>query len=341
MSVFVHFPVFAFTAILPLLGAAPGAALTPAQMLGLLGVALAFHLFAYLLNDVVDLPLDRTESLRATSPLVLGTLGRWQTLALTILQVPLALALTAWLGGSPTAYAALGCGLALIAIYDLWGKRTPFPPLTDLLQGIGWAMLVLYGADIAGSQSTRLTIVLFGFVVLYIIIVSGIYGSLRDLANDMSCGAHTTAILFGARMHTGDQVAIPRRLKVYTLAMQILISGTLALPLAENWFGYDPPAWGFAAAALLLTLALSWVLLLISARASNNRSRMTFFGLWQGVVMLIALVLLFAAFLDQRLLMVVLAVFVMPFLMSDLLYRTVSRWLQRRGAWAGGQTHQG
>lgn len=331
---FVHFPVFGFTAILPLLGAAPGAALTFAQIVGLLGVALAFHLFAYLLNDVVDLPLDRTESLRANSPLVLGTLGRKQTLALTILQVPLALALTAWLGGTATAYAALGSGLALIAIYDLWGKRTPFPPLTDLLQGIGWAMLVLYGTSIAGGNPTRLTVVLFVFVVLYIIIVSGIYGSLRDLANDMSGGAHTTAILFGARMHTDERVVIPRRLKVYALAMQILISGVLVLPLAENWFGYDAPTWGFVAAMLLLAVALSWALLIISARAVDNRARMTFFGLWQAVILLTALMLLFAAFLDQRLLAVVLVVYGMPFLMSDLFYRTVSRWLQRRSVWA-------
>jgi 4-hydroxybenzoate polyprenyltransferase len=334
-SVFTHFPVLAFTAILPLLGAAPGVALTRAQIVGLLGVALAFHLFAYLLNDVVDLPLDRTESLRATSPLVLGTLGRWQTLALTIVQVPLALALTAWLGGTLTAYAALGSGLALIAIYDLWGKRTPLPPLTDLLQGIGWAMLVLYGTSIAGGQPTRLIMALFGFVVLYIIIVSGIYGSLRDLANDTSGGAHTTAILFGARMRPDDSVAIPRRLKLYALAMQILISGFLVLPLVANWFGYDPPTWRFAATTLVLTLALSWALLIVSARSLNDRARMTFFGLWQAVILLTALVLPFAAFLDQRLLAVVLVVYGMPFLMSDLFYRTVSRWLQRRSAWAG------
>ena len=31
-------------------------------------VGLAFHVFAYVLNDVVDLPIDRTEPRRATSP---------------------------------------------------------------------------------------------------------------------------------------------------------------------------------------------------------------------------------------------------------------------------------
>ena len=106
--IFTRFPVMGVSALLPLLGAAT---LNPhpnaAQVLGLLGAALAFHNFAYVFNDVIDLPVDRTEPLRAECPLVKGTVKPWQALAFAGLMIPLAFGLTAMLGGPPRAFLAL------------------------------------------------------------------------------------------------------------------------------------------------------------------------------------------------------------------------------------------
>src|SRR5690349_8948430 len=75
---FTRFPVMGVSALLPLLGAAsvdPHPSLAP--ILGLLGVAVAYHNFAYIFNDVVDRPVDLTEPLRAQCPLVRGTVKPW------------------------------------------------------------------------------------------------------------------------------------------------------------------------------------------------------------------------------------------------------------------------
>ncbi len=118
--VFTRFPVIGVSALMPLLGAA---SLNPrpsaGQVFGLLGVALAFHNFAYVFNDVIDLPVDRTEPLRAKCPLVQGTVKPWQALAFAGLMAPLAFGLTAWQGGPLRAYLALGAGFALMAAYNL------------------------------------------------------------------------------------------------------------------------------------------------------------------------------------------------------------------------------
>jgi 4-hydroxybenzoate polyprenyltransferase len=202
---FIRFSALGATAILPLLGAASVAPrIEPALLLGLLAAALLFHCFAYVLNDVIDLPIDRLEPQRATFPLVRGMVSPAQALAFALAQVPLAFALTAWLGGGPAAFGALALAFALMAVYNLWGKRAPFPPLTDLAQGLGWAALLVYGAALAGPPAP-LTAALAAFEVVFILLINGVHGPLRDLANDLRCGARTTAILLGARPLPPDE----------------------------------------------------------------------------------------------------------------------------------------
>ena len=118
---FIRFSAVSFSIILPLLGAAAvSSPLMSYQILELLGVAMAFHIFAYVLNDVIDLPVDRTEPLRADYQLIQGTIQTRQALAVAFLQVPLALILTAWLGANGPAYIFLVVAFLLMTVYDLW-----------------------------------------------------------------------------------------------------------------------------------------------------------------------------------------------------------------------------
>src|SRR5882672_4637092 len=70
---FGRFSVLGFSVMLPLIGAAAvSRALSAGQLVALTAVGFAFHIFAYVSNDVFDLPIDRTQPLRADSPLVRG-----------------------------------------------------------------------------------------------------------------------------------------------------------------------------------------------------------------------------------------------------------------------------
>ncbi|NTU85807.1 MAG: hypothetical protein HGA45_41835, partial [Chloroflexales bacterium] len=78
LDIYRFFRVSAFgaTAVLPILGAAsvdPG--LAGRRAAELLGVAAAFHAFAYIDNDICDLEVDRTQPLRAAYPLVRGAVS--------------------------------------------------------------------------------------------------------------------------------------------------------------------------------------------------------------------------------------------------------------------------
>jgi 4-hydroxybenzoate polyprenyltransferase len=131
----IRFPALAFTLMLPLLGAATASSEPPlGQLVTLLVVGLMFHTFAYVLNDVIDLPIDRTHPMRQHEPLVRGAILPQQALFLALIQIPLAFMLTYWSGGTIVAYSALVGAFALLAVYDLFSKRTAFPPLIDFAQ---------------------------------------------------------------------------------------------------------------------------------------------------------------------------------------------------------------
>ncbi|MCG8454961.1 MAG: UbiA prenyltransferase family protein, partial [Holophagales bacterium] len=202
---FVRLHFLGFSTMLVLLGVASVAA-EPGwiQLAGILAVAFCFHNFAYVLNHVIDLPVDRSHPARQDDYLVRGTIRPWQALAFALLQIPLAAGIHAFLvagassAGKPPLLVLLA-GFGLMAVYDLWGKSCPVPPLTDLAQGLGWASLALYGAMAMGGPPNVLTWTAVAMGTGFILLINGVHGGLRDLSNDLDRGRRTTAIFFGSR----------------------------------------------------------------------------------------------------------------------------------------------
>ena len=313
LGLFIRFYTLSFSLLLPLLGAAAvSSQLVGYQILGLIAAAMAFHIFAYVLNDVIDLPLDRTESLRAAFPLVRGTIQRWQALIVALAQLPLALLVTLWLRAGGPAYAALIAAVLLMAVYDVWGKRVSFPLFTDFIQGLGWGALVLYGAAVVHGRPSGSLAVIFAFVVVYIMMVNGIHGSLRDLTNDLNCGACTTAILLGARPLDAKRIALPLLFKLYGLILQALLIAILVVPLLYNWFGYQAATWRITASTVLGFSLLTLILLMIAAASTSNRSRMLYIGTLHIITSFTSLVLLFIPTLGSRSLGVMVLVYSVP-----------------------------
>jgi 4-hydroxybenzoate polyprenyltransferase len=86
---FIRFPALVFTLILPLSGAATASTeFTLGQLVTLILVGLMFHTFAYALNDVIDLPIDRTHPMRQNEPMVRGMILPKQALFIALVQVP-------------------------------------------------------------------------------------------------------------------------------------------------------------------------------------------------------------------------------------------------------------
>lgn len=239
-----------FSSLLPILGASTVRRdLGGGQIAALLGVGLCFHIYSYVLNDVLDLPVDRTQPARQGDPLVRGAVRPWQALLLALLPVPLTVPLTIRLGGGAWAYATLAGGFALMAVYNLWGKRCPVPPLTDAIQGIAWGSLALYAALALGGTPNGLTWVVAAYGAGFILHINGIHGGLRDLANDLASGARTTAIFLGARPAPDGGMRVPLGIPVFAYSVFAALVALALAPLLRNDFGYEPAARGAVLAA--------------------------------------------------------------------------------------------
>lgn len=330
-SNFIRFTYFGSTAILPLLGAASVDRRVPGGMIvSLLLAALIYHAYAYIVNDIVDLPLDRHEPSRVEFPLVMGVISRTQAGVIAALLIPITFGLTALMGGNGLSYAALAAAFVVMTAYDLWSKYNPFPPLTDLSQALGWGFLVYYGAGFQPGAPNGLTASLFIYTTIIGVIINGIHGTLRDLPNDLAHGMNTTTIMMGARPGPNNTLLLSRGLIWYTLALHVASLVAIWVPLAANWLHYDSGAWWATVVALGLVSALSTFLLVHGGRSLATPDVMMWAGMLQIVLMVMSMVVLCALYVSPVLLVILIAGYLVPLLPSGL-FRSASRWASRLG----------
>jgi len=239
---FVRLHFLFFSGLWPILGAmSVKPDLSATDLAVLLAATICFHLYAFVLNDVIDLPVDRTQPRRMSDPLVRGAITMPQAVVLVSLQPVVAAMVTWWAGGGVQASSVLAVAFVSMGAYNLWGKRCPVPPLTDLIQGIAWGALPIYGALIVGSAPNVASWLVAAYGVGYTLFMNGIHGGLRDLENDLKKGARTTAIYLGARPgKDGGDPIVPARVTAFTsVALAGLIATNVAL-VATNPFGFPP-----------------------------------------------------------------------------------------------------
>lgn len=250
---FVRLHFFGFTALLLLLGAASVIPDPPlGRLLLLLGVGLCFHDFAYVFNDVIDLPVDRTHPDRQLDYLVRGVITPGQALVFCFLQIPLAVGLALWAGAGADALICLSLGFVLMTVYDLWGKKCPIPPLTDLAQGIAWGSLSVFAALTLAAHVNWWTWVAALHGAMFIFLINGVHGGLRDLDNDLARGRSTTASYLGARP-VREQVPLSRSLRWFAMSIQLGLSVVHLSPLVTGDLVLTPIAlWGVSVTLLVL-----------------------------------------------------------------------------------------
>jgi len=237
LPTFLRFEYLSVAVIFPLLGAATAKEqLDGFHLLGILGVAITFHIYVSLLNDIIDLPLDRTNPARAHYPLVSSAISPTMALTITLLQIPVAATVIYWQSGPLSAYVAVAVAFGMMTIYNIWGKRSPVPPVIDVIQGIGFSSLVLFGSALTGGL-TPLSWLTFALGILWMVLIN-LLGGLRDLHPDLAFGVNTTPIYFGMRP-SGREESMPAFVPYYGYILHILMmAGSLLVIL---WIAY--PIW--------------------------------------------------------------------------------------------------
>lgn len=312
----VRFHFFGFSSSVALMGLAsvePAPSLR--QVLVVLAATLAFHVFAYVQNDVIDLEVDRTQALRRGDMLVTGSIDPSRAMAAALLQLPLSLALLWWNGAPLACLAVVVAGFALMTVYNVYGKRCPFPPLTDLVQGVAWGTLALAGAMSTGRSPSWLTLLATAHGCGFLFLINGVHGGLRDLGNDLACGMRTTAIYFAARPLAGGGARCSRALQTFAWFAWALLVGPWALAFATNAFGYDATEWWWAFTSwLAIQIASALVLQRVVAPIMPNRGLIISA---HGLPLLLAPIVAFLPHMSPALILTTLLLFFGPFLAMD------------------------
>ena len=228
-------------------------------------------------------------------------------LAVALVQLPVMAALLV-LGDAPrSAVASWLVAVVGLGAYDLWGKRMPIPVLPDLVQGIGFAALLVAGAQWAGG-GTSVTWLIATYVVVYIVQINAVHGGLRDLLNDVAHGARTTPILLGC---TADPDGTPH-LSVPMAALAIATEAAMIGALGQVLVLADS---GVVAATAVVGLVVKLVGSWFGWRAYRHiadRSRMMGLGVWNLFWTLLAVVIAPLGAASIGLALLTMAVFLLP-----------------------------
>jgi 4-hydroxybenzoate polyprenyltransferase len=240
---FVRIEYFSFTSMLLLLGAGMSASSADAYLIVVLLVfAVGFHVYAYVLNDIIDLPLDQYVATRQQDLLVRGAISTKAAGGLVAAAFAISCLTTLHVARfSLTGHLISSCVLvgafALMTVYNLYGKRVRLTPLTDLAQGVSWGLLAFIGLGIGTVHATYTrasaqpasdtasllsggTLVLFAYAAGFLFLINGIHGGLRDYLTDHGHGKRTTAILLGARKGPGQTVLSSVSIALFAFAVQ-------------------------------------------------------------------------------------------------------------------------
>lgn len=291
---FAHLRRFAFTVFLPLMGAATAVGhATPAQILLIIVTAFQFHIFTYVLNDVIDLPVDRLMAKRANHPLVRGEIAPKTGLIIALIQIPFVL-VAAWLAEVPRhALAALIIAIICMTVYDIWGKRIVFPPITDFIQALSWGSLTLYGAWVVGNPSL-LTFILASIFVVFILLMNGVFEGVIDIEEDSAAGLKTTAMVFGVRARGPAELPfIPISLLIYCIVLEAILSALNLTPLIRNDFDYSiNMRISILVIVIVLNIAIVWlsIQLIIPSEKFRKKIRDEHIDLMSALSILILLV---------------------------------------------------
>lgn len=247
------------TAIAPVMGA------IAMHEVRLLPLALLFlagffgHVYGFVLNDIVDLRIDRSSAEISDRPLVSGTVSLREAWTFALLSMAASFAIAGvlawgWYSWPPLVFLALSA--LSITIYDLISKRYPG---MDVFVGAGVLLLIVYGAASVGWPLSRLAWLVVGLGTLQVLFMQFVAGGLKDVENDYRSDANTLAVAMGVRVERG-RITIPPSFQALAYGIQAADLVLLFTPLLFI-FG-----WRDSLPQLALLVPLSLAMLVVSMR---------------------------------------------------------------------------
>ncbi|MEF8848636.1 MAG: UbiA family prenyltransferase [Candidatus Thermoplasmatota archaeon] len=221
-------------------------------------------IFGFLLNDYVDVEVDKlVEDLRK-KPLVSGEISRKSALIISIILILVTFFFISLLYKGEqfgqykffavTSIIIAGC---LGSIYNIYGKKIIG---SDLLVAISVAFVFLFGA-LSYGQPNVATWIIFFLTFNNILYMNAIQGGLKDADHDYKMKVKNIALKSGLEV-SGGNIYVPFSFKILGMTIRIVSAILLFLPFIL--FNYNYYLW-----QITLLIVLTSLVLIISFKFLN------------------------------------------------------------------------
>jgi 4-hydroxybenzoate polyprenyltransferase len=259
------------TGIAPVLGALSmwNIGTLPFWQLGVLFLIGCFaHAFGFVLNDIVDIDLDKLSKELNARPLVNGKITRKNASIFTVVCLIISLLLCSVFFKNITQFSLI-LGIIIVAylfgiLYDFASKKYPG---MDIFVALAVAFLILFGASTIGTPSTLAWIVALigGLQVLFMNMING---AIKDIDHDKEGLAHTIAICLGAKIHNGF-ITLPLSFKAVGLFIEIIRIFLVFIPFI--FLILQPAIWQISLLAIFAILTVAFIMRLYAIKTFDRK----------------------------------------------------------------------
>ncbi len=187
------------TGIAPVLGAISMEEYRLVPLFLLFLVGFFGHVYGFVVNDIMDLGVDKLSEELKDRPLVSGKISKKAAWIFAILSMIFAFLIAIVLAlhyYSFFSFPFLILSSLSITAYDIISKKYP---AMDVFVAGGIFLLILYGATSIDSNLTHLAWVVCGLGTVQVLFMQFIAGGLKDVEHDYEAKANTVAIALGVK----------------------------------------------------------------------------------------------------------------------------------------------
>ena len=216
-------------------------------------------LFGFILNDVIDVEVDKLSDELKGKPLVSGDISTKTAIGICVFFMLLTFLLIFYLWYNETlTYLKFGALLCIIlagvlgSLYDFYGKQFVG---SDFLVAISMALIFLFGAlAFDGHEPNIITWIIFILTFNHLLHMNAVEGGLKDADHDYRKGVKNIALASGIQVK-GENIVIPLRFKAFGMGIRLFSACLLFVPFI--FYKYEYYLWQIA----ILVLAIFGVLL--------------------------------------------------------------------------------
>jgi len=167
-------------------------------------IGIHFNILGFVLNDFVDVKIDKRSKELSERPLVKGTISIKTAKIISLICYIIIFGLTMIFFRDLFSFLILSFSVALGTVYDIWGKCF-FG--SDLVLAASIALFCLFGSLTVDLNVGEFTIMMVALIFTNVLFFNIIEGGFKDVENDRRSGAKTAAVALG--VETKPKIFIP------------------------------------------------------------------------------------------------------------------------------------